>query len=37
MIGIRDVLRRLVEEAAEQRDGARETARALLARARAPV
>jgi CBS domain-containing protein len=33
MIGIRDVLRRLVEEAAEQRDGARETARALLARA----
>ena len=34
MIGIRDVLMRLVEEAAEQRDGARDTARALLARAR---
>jgi CBS domain-containing protein len=33
MIGIRDVLRRLVEEAAEQREGARDTARALLARA----
>jgi CBS domain-containing protein len=32
MIGIRDVLRRLVEEAAEQRDGARDTARALLRR-----
>jgi CBS domain-containing protein len=33
MIGIRDVLRRLVEEAAEQREGARDTARALLTRA----
>jgi len=33
MIGIRDVLRRLVEEAAEQREGARDTARALLMRA----
>jgi CBS domain-containing protein len=33
MIGIRDVLMRLVEEAAEQREGARDTARALLARA----
>ena len=33
MIGIRDVLMRLVEEAAEQRAGARDTARALLARA----
>jgi CBS domain-containing protein len=32
MIGIRDVLRRLVEEAAEQREGARDTARALLTR-----
>jgi CBS domain-containing protein len=32
MIGIRDVLRRLVEEAAEQREGARDTARALLRR-----
>src|SRR5262245_42686628 len=32
MIGIRDVLRRLVEEAAEQREGARDTARALLMR-----
>ena len=33
MIGIRDVLRRLVEQAAEQHEGARETARALLTRA----
>jgi CBS domain-containing protein len=33
MIGIRDVLRRLVEEAAEQHAGARDTARALLTRA----
>ena len=33
MIGIRDVLRRLVEEAAEQHEGARDTARALLTRA----
>lgn len=33
MIGIRDVLRRLVEEAAEQHEGARETARSLLSRA----
>jgi len=33
MIGIRDVLMRLVEDAAEQREGARDTARALLARA----
>jgi CBS domain-containing protein len=33
MIGIRDVLRRLVEEAAEQHVGARDTARALLTRA----
>jgi CBS domain-containing protein len=33
MIGIRDVLRRLVEQAAEQHEGARDTARALLTRA----
>ena len=33
MIGIRDVLRRLLEETAEQHVGARETARTLLARA----
>lgn len=33
MIGIRDVLRRLVEEAADQQEGARDTARALLTRA----
>src|SRR5436189_6352256 len=33
MIGIRDVLMRLVEDAAEQREGARDTARAVLARA----
>jgi CBS domain-containing protein len=33
MIGIRDVLRRLVEQAAEQQEGARDTARALLSRA----
>jgi CBS domain-containing protein len=33
MIGIRDVLRRLVEQAAEQQEGARDTARALLTRA----
>jgi CBS domain-containing protein len=33
MIGIRDVLRRLVEQAAEQEEGARDTARALLTRA----
>ena len=32
MIGIRDVLRRLVEQAAEQHEGARDTARALLTR-----
>jgi CBS domain-containing protein len=32
MIGIRDVLRRLVEQA-EQQEGARDTARALLTRA----
>jgi CBS domain-containing protein len=32
MIGIRDVLRRLVDEAAEQQEGARDTARALLTR-----
>src|SRR5215218_11147974 len=33
MIGIRDVLRRLVEQAAEQEEGARDTARALPTRA----
>ena len=33
MIGIRDVLRRRVEQAAEQHEGARDTARALLTRA----
>jgi CBS domain-containing protein len=32
MLGIRDVLGRLVEEAADQHAGARDTARALLAR-----
>ena len=33
MIGIRDVMRRLVEEVADQHEGARDTARALLSRA----
>jgi hypothetical protein len=33
MIGIRNVLRGLVEAVAEQREGARNTARALLSRA----
>jgi CBS domain-containing protein len=33
MIGIRDVLRRLLEQAANQDDNARATARTLLARA----
>lgn len=33
MIGIRDVLRRLVEEVGDQHEGARDTARALLSRA----
>jgi CBS domain-containing protein len=33
MVGIRDVLRGLIEEAAEQQGAARETARALLTRA----
>jgi CBS domain-containing protein len=33
MIGIRDVLRSLVEQAAQQHEGARDTARALLVRA----
>jgi CBS domain-containing protein len=33
MIGIRDVLRGLIEQAAEQHEGARDTARALLTRA----
>ena len=33
MIGIRDVLRRLLEQAANQDDNARVTARTLLARA----